>query len=161
AMRARRSSETARAASIACHASPVRVGCPAMPDLQPALPHGELREIFGGIFFVTGTSRATFMGLSWQFSRNMTVVREGKALTIVNSVRLNDVGLRALDALGKVTNIVKIGAFHGIDDAFYLERYGARLWALPGATHDNGKVTDVELKVGGPMPIANSRLFVF
>ena len=37
-------------------------------------------------------------------------MREDGALTLVNSVRLDDAGLAALDALGKVTNVVRLGA---------------------------------------------------
>ncbi|WP_332914161.1 hypothetical protein [Algoriphagus boritolerans] len=46
-----------------------------------------------------------FFGSMWQFSRNMTIVRENGNLTIINSVRLNDAALSELDRLGKVTNV--------------------------------------------------------
>ena len=67
-----------------------------MSDYPDAMPHGPLEEVFPDVFFVTGTMRGEFFGSTWQFSRNMTVVREGDDLTIVNSVRLGDDGLRAL-----------------------------------------------------------------
>src|SRR5262245_22869612 len=113
----------------------------------PAMPHGAIEEVFPDTFFVQGTTRPNFNGLNWQFSRNMTILREGEALTLVNSVRLDDAGLAALERLGRVTNLVKIGAFHGYDDPFYVDRYRPRLWALPGATHEGGLKTDVELTV--------------
>jgi hypothetical protein len=134
---------------------------PASPAFGPALPHGDLQEPFGNVFFVTGTTKPTMMGMEWQFSRNMTVVRDGTSLTIINSVRLDDEGLKKLDALGKVTNVVRLGSFHGMDDAFYVDRYSAKLWALPGMTHESGKATDVEMKVGGEMPFESSSLFVY
>ena len=56
---------------------------------------------------------------------------------------------------------MKIGAFHGIDDAFYLERYGAKQWALPGAEHFAGHATDEELRPGGPTPVEGGTVFVF
>ncbi len=130
-------------------------------ELTPVMPHGDLEEVFPGVFFVTGTSRPHFEGQDWQFSRNMSVVREGEALTLINTVRLDDAGLKALDALGKVQHVVKIGAFHGIDDAFYVGRYKAKLWALPGMKHESGLPTDEELKVGGPMPFSDCSLFQF
>ena len=98
----------------------------------PALAHGDLEEVYPDVFFVTGMSKPNFQGKDFQFSRNMTVVREGKSLTLVNTVRLDATGLERLDALGSVANVVRIGAFHGRDDAFYADRYHAPLWALPG-----------------------------
>lgn len=130
-----------------------------MPTFTPVMPHGDLAEVFPGVFFVTGTSRPVHEGMQWQFSRNMTVVRDGDELTLVNTVRLDDAGLAALDRLGAVRHVVKIGAFHGIDDAFYVDRYGARLWALPGVTHDSGLPTTDELVPGGPMPFTDGSLF--
>jgi hypothetical protein len=101
------------------------------------------------------------MGSDWQFSRNMTVVREGVALTLINSVRLDDGGLAQLDALGRVANIVKIGSLHGRDDAFYRARYGAKLWAPAGMTHGHGLVADEELRLDGRMPFAGCSVFEF
>ena len=132
-----------------------------MTEYTPLMPHGDIAEVFPDIHFVTGTSRPNFAGTNYQFSRNMTIVREAGALTLINTVRLDDAGLATLDKLGRVTNVVKLGAFHGIDDAFYRDRYDAKQWALPGAEHFAGHDTDVELTVGGPMPIADASLFVF
>lgn len=126
-----------------------------------AMPHSEIREIFPDVFFVTGTSRPTFAGTSWQYSRNMTILREGDEVTLVNTVRLDDAGLAELDALGKVRNIVKLGAFHGMDDAFYRERYGAKQWALAGMDHEGGHATDGVLRVGGEAPVRGASVFVF
>ena len=132
-----------------------------MDQFPPALPHGELEEIFPNVFFITGTMKTVLMGNDWHFSRNMTVVREGDALTLINTVRLNDTGLRQLEALGRVTNIVKIGSMHGQDDAFYKSRYGAVLWAILGMEHARDLTTDRELLPGGDMPFAGCSLFSF
>ena len=56
-----------------------------MPPFPPALPHGALTEVFQNVFVVTGSFR---FGPGLNITRNMTVVREGGELTIVNSVRL-------------------------------------------------------------------------
>ncbi|MEM9454311.1 MAG: hypothetical protein AAGF11_09040 [Myxococcota bacterium] len=132
-----------------------------MSEHSAALPHGALDEIFPHIFFVTGTFRSVFNGTPLEFSRNMTVVRDGDALTLINTVRLNDEGLAHLDALGTVRHVVTLGAFHGIDDPFYLERYGATQWALPQHKHKGGHATDQALMVDGPMPFEGVSLFVF
>ena len=91
----------------------------------------------------------------------MTVVRDGEALTLVNTVRLDDDGLAALDRLGKVTHVVRIGSMHGIDDAFYVQRYGARLWGLPGMKHAGGRKADTLLGAGGETPFSDGTVFVF
>lgn len=130
-------------------------------EFTPAMPHGDIEEVFPDIFFVTGTTRPEFEGMQWQFSRNMTIVREGTSLTLINTVRLDDAGLTRLDELGTVKNVVKIGAFHGFDDPFYMDRHDATLWALPGAQHEGGLTTGKELVAGGDMPFAGCSLFLF
>lgn len=130
-------------------------------ELPKALPHGSFEEVLPDVFFVTGTTRPTFLGATWQFSRNMVVVRDGRALTLVNTVRLDDEGLSALARLGNVEHVVRLGAFHGIDDRFYLERFGAKLWGLPGMTHEGGRAHDRELAPGGAVPCASASTFVF
>lgn len=127
----------------------------------PAWPHGEIEEIFPDIYFVMGTNIMGYQGTVLQHSRNMIIVRDGKALSLINTVRLHDAGLTALEALGEVKNVVSIGAFHGRDDAFYLDRYQADLWALPGIKHDQDRQPDKQLVSGGEMPFANCSLFVF
>src|SRR5262252_7680239 len=103
----------------------------------PALPHGEIREILPGIHFVTGTVQMPGP-LPVRFSRNMTIVREGERLVLVNSVRLDDAGLAALDGLGKVTDVVRLAANHGQDDPFYADRYKAKVWVVKGQRYTPG-----------------------
>ena len=132
----------------------------------PALAHGELREVLPDIFFVTGTMRMPGR-LPVTFSRNMTVVREGERLVVINSVRLDDAGLRKLDGLGKVTDVVRLAAFHGMDDPFYKERYRAKVWTVKGQRYVSGfdasaeayLTADAELDATTPPPLAKSRLY--
>lgn len=131
-----------------------------MASYHPVMPHGDIQAVFSDIFFVTGTSRPTFSGSSWQYSRNMTILRNGGELTLVNTVRLDDSGLAKLDALGTVKHVVKLGSFHGMDDAFYRDRYHATQWALPGMEHEGGHTTDEELSAGH-VPVPHADLFVF
>jgi hypothetical protein len=140
---------------------PSTAGALHMDAFPGALPHGELEEVFPGVYFVTGTMKTVLMGAHWHFSRNMTVVRDGDALTLVNSVRLDDGGLARLDALGKVAHVVKIGSLHGRDDAFYKARYGATFWALPGMQHEHGLAADRELVAGGTMPFPGCTMLEF
>jgi hypothetical protein len=132
-----------------------------MDQFPPALPHGHLQEVFPDIFFVTGAMETVLMNAPFQFSRNMTVVRDGNTLTLINSVRLDSGGLAELDALGHVTNVVKIGSLHGRDDAFYKAYYGATFWAAPGMVHEYGLLADRELGAGDAVPFAGCSVFGF
>jgi hypothetical protein len=124
------------------------------------LPHGAITEVLPDVFFVTGTRKWDFMDMNWQFSRNMTVVREGDALTLFNAVRLSDSGLADLERLGKITNLVQVGGLHGADDAFYRDTFGATYWAQPGAGQE-GVPVDRELVAGGDLPVSDAELFTF
>jgi hypothetical protein len=130
-------------------------------DFPPALPHGELQEVLSGVFYVKGQIKATFGETQWQFSRAMTVLRDGDSLTLLNSLRLDDEGLAQLDALGKVEHVVKLGAYHGRDDAFYVDRYGASMWAMPAMEHSHGLQTHKVLAAGEAGPCAGSSVFIF
>lgn len=131
-------------------------------QFTPVWPHGDIQEILPDVFFVTGTNKIQHEGVNIQTSRNMTIVRNGSELTLINTVRLNEEGLKKLDQLGHVTNIVRIGAFHGRDDAFYRSQYqSAQLWTLKGMTYDSGLKSDRELTPGGEMPFPGCSLFVF
>lgn len=125
-----------------------------------AAPHGPISEPLPDIFFVSGTREWHFMDLDWQFSRNMTVVRDGDRLTLFNAVRLSDEGLTELEKLGTIANVVQVGGLHGADDAFYRDTYGAIYWAQPGAGQD-GVPVDRELSVGGELPVSGAALFTF
>lgn len=132
-------------------------------------PHGELRELFDNLFFVKGGVRM-MPGISC--SRNMTVVRDGTSLTLINSMRLNDEGLAALEALGKVEHVIRIAGFHGIDDPFYKDRYDATVWTVEGMKYSKGLSAptaesktyfdaDEELNAESVLPIAGASLYHF
>ncbi len=141
---------------------------PTEPRPFPAaLPHSEIREVLEGVFFVTGTMRLPGL-LPIRFSRNMAIVRDGERLVLVNSVRLDEKGLAALDALGKVTDVIRLAGNHGMDDPFYKDRYGAKVWAVRGqryrAGFDAGApeyfVADEQMDAATPLPIGGARLYV-
>jgi hypothetical protein len=75
-----------------------------------------------------------------------------------------------LEQLGKVTDVIRLAGFHGSDDAFYKERFGAKVWAVKGqpyiAGFDFAKgepyfEPDAEIDASTPLPIANAKLYVF
>ena len=119
-------------------------GCCPRPHPKASW-HGELEQIFSNVWFVQGTAVMSVLSFlpSLKFQRAMTIVRvpakSGDALILFNTVRLNDEGLQALDALGRVTHIVRLAYFHGQDDPFYKERYpNATVWAPDGAPYFPG-----------------------
>ncbi len=123
------------------------------------------------IYFVTGTVRAAGP-IPLEFSRAMTVVRHGGALTLINSMRLDEQGLAALDALGKVENVIRLAGFHGMDDAFYKERYGAEVFAVKGQLYVSGFDAvpkpenryfepDVEMTADTPLPLPGAELYIY
>lgn len=131
-----------------------------MSSFPPALAHNAIEEVLPDLFSVRGAMETVLMDLDWNFSRNMTIVREGERLILINTVRLNDDGLAALDRLGKVTDVIRLGALHGRDDAFYLDRYQAQHWVMPGLLSDDDG-TPRTLSPTSQLPIANATLFRF
>jgi hypothetical protein len=134
----------------------------------PALAHGDIAEVLPGIHFVTGTVGMPGP-LPVRFSRNMTIVRQGERLVVINAVRLDDAGLAKLDSLGKVTDVIRIAGNHGMDDPFYQDRYKAKVWAVAGQRYTAGFDTnaanvylepDVEMTDKTELPIAGARLYV-
>ena len=136
-----------------------------------ANPHGELTQLFDDVFFVTGGYRVT-APLPLSFSRNMTVIRDGDDLTLINSVRLNDHGLAELDKLGTVKHIIRLAGFHGSDDPFYKERYGADVWAVEGQVYAPGIdpaatmekayfKADMQMSRHTELPIRGAKLYPF
>lgn len=139
-----------------------------------AARHGRIEEVFEDVFMVRGRMRSTpgrplFERLFLYYSRTMTVVRlyndQGEAeLTLFNTLRLNDGALEQLAELGRVKNIVRLGSFHGVDDAFYINRFNAEYWIVEGMTSADGlRVSPEVLTNEGSrgLPIAGSKLFEF
>ncbi len=134
----------------------------------PASPHGEITEPFPDVFFVTGGVR---MAPLMSFSRNMTIVREGERVVLINSMRLSEEGLTALEALGTVTDVIRLAGFHGMDDPFYKDRYGAKIWALEGTSYRRGFAVDgsepgyfeadVQMNARTALPLEGASLHTF
>jgi hypothetical protein len=129
--------------------------------------HGEIHEVLPDLHFVSGTVQLPGP-LPIRFSRNMTIVKEGDRLVLVNSIRLDDAGLSALDALGKVTDVVRLAGNHGMDDPFYRDRYKAKVWTVAGQRYTAGFDTnakdvyleaDAEMDDKTELPIAGARLY--
>ncbi len=132
-----------------------------MSSFPPALAHSAIEEVLPDLFLVSGAMQTVLMDLDWNFSRNMTIVRDGERLILINTVRLSDEGLAALDQLGTVTDIVRLGALHGRDDAFYLDRYQAQYWVMPGLAPEDGAPARLLGQEAGASPFRDSSVFQF
>jgi hypothetical protein len=119
---------------------------------------GTLREIFPDVWWVGGTTQfAPFA----TFPRNMIVLREPDGLVLVHPVMLPEAEQARLEAMGPIRHIVRLGDFHGMDDALYVERYAPTVWAPPGVMPVPGVRADRELVQGGPSPVADGTVVSF
>ncbi|MCA9529833.1 MAG: hypothetical protein KC543_06835 [Myxococcales bacterium] len=119
--------------------------------------HGPIEEVVDGVYWVRSRFR---MAPGVRISRNMTIVADGGALTLVNPVRLSAIGERALAKLGTVAHVVKLGYFHDVDDAYTLDRFGAPYWALPEGTRRDFPPATETLRPDH-LPLRDATLFAF
>ena len=120
--------------------------------------HDNICKLYDGVFWVRGS--AQLMPLM-QINRNMIIVSIENELTLINPVRLDSHGLSQLDALGRVVRVIRLGDFHGIDDAFYVDRYQCEFWAQAGqSTYKTPQITDL-IETETPSPLPNSEFFIF
>jgi len=137
-----------------------------------ALAHGAITELFENIWFVKGAVKMPML-MPMKISRSMTIIRNASSneLTLINSMRLSEEGLAALEKFGKVTNVIRIAGFHGRDDGFYRERYAAKLFAIEGQTYtrklekadteDGYLQPDVWLNKDSDLPVESAMLKIF
>ena len=128
-----------------------------MSEHPAAMDHGPIEEISDGVFWVQGSVQ---LAPGMRLTRNMAIVRSDDEVTVVSPVRLSAAGEVELERIGPVRHVVKIGRFHGMDDAYYLDRYGASYWALPGGAREEDPTPQHELKPGS-LPIPDAELFEF
>ena len=128
----------------------------------PLEPHGPIEPLFDDVWRVNGSLE---MKPTMRLGRNMIVVRNGGELTIINSVRLDSGTEAQLKALGTIAHVVKIG-LHGMDDAYYVDTFGAKMWTLPGARVAEGVTATDVLSADGDSatpgsPVPDLTVFVF
>lgn len=127
-------------------------------SFTPAYPHGAIETLADDVFMVRGSMR---MNPVMRITRNMAIVRDGDALTLVNPIRLDERTLGALDELGRVRHLLRLGPFHGTDDPFYMDRYAPEFWCQPGGQAYTEPAIDHPLSEGGELPFSNASLFAF
>ena len=121
-------------------------------------PHGDIESLGADIFAVRGSIRLNPL---MRISRNMGIVREGAELTLINPIRLRLETEHKLNQLGEVKNIVRLGAFHGIDDPYYVNKFEVQFWSQPGGKTYTEPLIDIEIGIGGLTPTSDSEFFEF
>lgn len=124
----------------------------------PVYPHDEITPLYPGVYLLHGSIK---MGPGIRMNRNMIILKNGPELSLINPVRMNEGGLSRLEALGEVKNILRLGDFHGLDDAFYRDRYQCEFWAQRGQkTYREPRPTQ-EIRAGSKTPYPKSEFFTF
>lgn len=124
----------------------------------PVYPHDPIEEILPDVFLVRGSVRFNAL---MRITRNMAILRHADGLTLVNPIRLNEVEEQNLRSLGQVKRIFRLGPFHGLDDAYYVDQFGAELWT-PGEskTYPEPKADEI-LKPGAELPLPDTEVIAF
>ena len=124
----------------------------------PVYPHDPIEQIADDVFMARGSIN---MNRIIRITRNMAIVRHGDELTLIDPIRLNDTELGRLESLGEVKHVMRLGAFHGVDDPYYVERYRPTFWCQEGGTAYPEPPVDRPLSEGGELPFDNASLFCF
>jgi len=147
-----------------------------MKNLNKILPHGIIKKVFENVWFVEGQVTIPMpIPIPIKISKSMTIIRNplSNELTLVNSMPLNEEGLKELASLGDIKNTLRVGGFHGRDDNFYKEKFGTKIYAIEGHAYskkfdkvpikpENGYLmADVLLDENSTLPIENAYLKIF
>jgi hypothetical protein len=123
-----------------------------------ALVHDPIEQIFPDIFLVHGSAR---VGPAMRMNRNMIIARDNETLTLVSPVRLSKADEVKLENLGSIKHVIRIGYYHGVDDRYYVDRYGAEFWCQAGSDHYAEPKPTRLLDEASALPIAGAELFLF
>lgn len=143
--------------------------------LNRVLPHGKIQKVFENIWFVKGQVKMPMLFPPMKISRSMTIVKNpsNNEITLINAMPLDDQTLIELSSLGDIKNTLNVGGFHGRDDNFYKEKFGAKIYAIKGQAYskkfdkvpiepkDGYLQADVWLDEHSELPIQNSSLKIF
>lgn len=128
-----------------------------MGQYPESLPHGDIKEIGEGVYWVRGSA---VMGPGMRIPRNMVVVVHNGEVTVIGAVRLSLTGEARLAELGELKHVVKIGYFHGMDDAYYVSKHGAEYWTLPAGAREKDP-TPTQTLSDAHVPFPDAELFSF
>jgi len=124
----------------------------------PIYPHDPIEKIDDEVYMVRGSIK---MNPVVRISRNMAIIRDGHDLTLINPLRLDPAGESQLEALGTVRRVLRTGAFHGLDDPYYIDRHDAEFWCQPGGETYPLPSIDHEISAQSELPFPDADLFCF
>lgn len=126
-----------------------------MSEKSRIYPHGKVEQISEDIFMVRGSININPVV---RISRNMAIIREGGELTVVNPLRVTKEVEDEILSLGNIAHVMRLGAFHGVDDTYYVDKFSAKMWAqVGGTTYTTPQITDV-LSEGCTLPFTNAQV---
>ena len=129
-----------------------------MTSNTPIYPHGNVEEIAEDIFMLRGSIK---MNPLLRITRNMGIIRNGDELSLINPVRVSAKVEAQIAKLGQIKHVIRLGCFHGADDPYYVEKFGALMWAQLGGTTYTVPKIDKELDSVVPLPFDNAEIFEF
>jgi len=129
-----------------------------MTGNTPIYPHGNVEEIAEDIFMLRGSIK---MNSLLRLTRNMGIIRNGDELSLINPVRVSAKVEAQIAKLGQIKHVIRLGCFHGADDPYYVEKFGALMWAQLGGTTYTVPKIDKELDSVAPLPFDNAEIFEF
>lgn len=124
-------------------------------SFPPAYPHDPVTKIADDVFMVRGSIP---MNALLRITRNMAIVRHNESITLINPIRLSAEGEESLTSLGHIGQIIRLGAFHGLDDPYYVSKFGAEFWCQAGGKAYQQPATDIPLSAGCELPFPDGEL---
>jgi hypothetical protein len=123
--------------------------------------NGPAIKVFDDVFQVRGSADLTHLPGKPTVGRVMTIIKDGDELHIINSIRVKPETEAEIEKLGKPAHVYKLGWNHGMDDPYWIEKYGAQFWAMPGMKGRMGVEPTKQLKEDSELPIKGSKFFNF
>lgn len=131
-------------------------------DYPPAGLHLPLREIFPDVWLASSQIAMSIpLKLKIRFSRNMVAVFGPEGWVLLNPVRLSESSESELLARGPIKHAVRLGTFHGQDDRYYVERFGAEFWGVAGKQAYPEPAISQEIREEGAFPIPGAQIVIF
>jgi hypothetical protein len=92
--------------------------------------HGPIEEILTDVFVVRAEDHVAPLA---RVPRNVTILRRGEDLVVIDGMRLAPETEAHLERLGRVRHLVRLGHAHPRDEAYLEDRWRAPTWAPPPA----------------------------
>lgn len=128
----------------------------------PAERHLPLREVFPRVWLASSeVTQRIPLGLKIRFGRNMVAVLADKGWVLFNPVRLSEAAEQQLLAQAPIRHAVRLGTYHGRDDAYYVDRFGADFWCVPGVQEHPEPRPARTISEAGPLPLADAKVVIF